>query len=273
MSTGVRAQVRTDDGWAVRHAVLTVTDSAGQQVAHVPADTDGMVVTQPLPAGSYIAILTAVGYVPAARTAVVTASGSAALGTVTLHRDGGVELPPPGMWTIDPAHSTIAVAAHHLGMSSVKGRFTDFSGRIQVREPVESSSVSAVIQAASIDTANKMRDDHLRSPDFLDCEVFPIITFISHEITPKGPDSWTVAGALSLHGVTRPVVLDLRYGGTGPDPWGGTRAAFHATTELHRSDFAIDYNAMVRVGIAAIGTTLKVELDIQAVQGSSLPEM
>lgn len=273
MSTGVHAQIRSGDGWSVRHGVLTVTDLDGQQVARVTANTDGVVVTEPLPAGCYTAILTAIGYAPAARTAVVTASGSAALGVVTLHRNSGIELPPPGPWTIDPAHSTIGVTAHHLGMSSVNGRFTDFSGRIEVREPVEDSSVVAVIQAASIDTANKMRDDHMRSPDFLDCDVFPTITFVSHETTPTGSDSWALAGSLTLHGITRPVMLELRYSGTGPDPWGGTRAAFHAVTELHRSDYAINYNAIVRAGLAAIGTTLKVELDIQAVQGTSLPEM
>jgi polyisoprenoid-binding protein YceI len=78
---------------------------------------------------------------------------------------------------------------------------------------------------------------------------------------------------LELHGQRRPVELDLTYGGSGPDPWGGVRAAFHAETHLHRNDFAIDYNAVVRAGVAAVGTTVKVELDIELVQGDSLPQM
>ena len=82
---------------------------------------------------------------------------------------------------------------------------------------------------------------------------------------------WTVHGELGLHGVVRPVDLDLAYLGTGADPWGGTRAAFRATTELRREDFAMNYNQVLQAGIAAIGTTLRVELDIQAVQGESLP--
>jgi polyisoprenoid-binding protein YceI len=271
VSTGVQAQVRSGDGWAVPHAVLTITDLGGQQVARVDADDAGLVATQPLPAGSYTAILTAAGYTPTARTAVVTSSGAAALGVVVLDRMGGVELPPPGIWTIDPAHSSVSVTAQHLGVSSVRGRFTEFGGMIEVAEPVERSTVHAVIQAGSIDTSNKMRDDHLRSPDFLDVDRYPTITFVTRGLTPRG-SKWVLTGDLELHGVSRTVDLDLEYRGTAPDPWGGTRAAFHATTTLRRGDFAIDYNAVVRAGIAAIGTTLQVEIDVQAVQGDSLPE-
>ena len=271
--TGLRARVRSGDGWALRHAVLTVTDPAGRQVARVAADEDGVVATDPLPAGAYTAILTAAGYTPVARTALVAGSGAAELGAVVLDRAGGVDLPPPGPWTIDPAHSTIGVTAQHLGLSSVSGRFTEFGGLIQVGEPAERSSVHAVIRAASIDTANKLRDDHLRSPDFLDVDRHPTITFTSTAVTPSGAGSWALRGDLELHGVTREVVLDLRYGGTGPDPWGGTRAAFHASTELRRADFAMNYNAIVRAGILAVGATLRVTLDVQAVQGEALPEM
>jgi polyisoprenoid-binding protein YceI len=81
-----------------------------------------------------------------------------------------------------------------------------------------------------------------------------------------------VHGALSLRGVVRDVDLDLTYLGTGPDPWGGVRAAFRATARLHREDFAMNYNQVVQAGISAIGTTLRVELDIQAVQGNALPQ-
>jgi polyisoprenoid-binding protein YceI len=131
--------------------------------------------------------------------------------------------------------------------------------------------VEAVIRAASIDTGNAMRDGHLKSADFLDVERFPEITYRSSGLTVAGSDRWTVHGELSLHGVVRPVDLDLAYLGTGADPWGGTRAAFRAGAQLRREDFAMNYNQVVQAGIAAIGTTLKVELDIQAVQGESLP--
>ncbi|MFK0290125.1 YceI family protein [Streptomyces sp. NPDC090442] len=271
-AAGVRAQVRTRDGWAVQHAVLTVTDMTGAQVLRAGADEDGAVRSaEPLPAGPYTVIVTAVGYAPVASSAIVTASGRMDVGTIVLARQGGVELPPPGPWTIDPMHSTVAAVAQHLGISSVHGRFTEFSGRIVIAEDVEQSRVEAVINAASIDTGNGMRDGHLRNDDFLDVEVYPQISYRSNGLTPAGPDRWTVHGELSLRGVVRPVDLDLSYLGTGPDPWGGVRAAFRATAELHREDFKMNYNQVVAAGIAAIGTTLKVELDIQAVQGENLP--
>ena len=168
----------------------------------------------------------------------------------------------------------MAAAAQHLGISSVHGRFTEFSGRIEVApDEVAKSRVEAVIQAA----VHRHRQRHARHPP----EVARTSWTSSGSrrsrtartgLTPAGSDRWTVHGELTLHGVARPVDLDLAYLGTGSDPWGGTRAAFRATTELHREDFAMNYNQVVQAGIAAIGTKLKVELDVQAVQGDSLPQ-
>jgi polyisoprenoid-binding protein YceI len=167
----------------------------------------------------------------------------------------------------------VAAVAQHLGISSVRGRFTDFTASVEIApDDVAESRVGAVIRAASIDTGNAMRDTHLRSPDFLDAARHPEITYRSTGLTQAGTDRWTVHGELTMRGVVRPVDLDLAYLGTGADPWGGTRAAFRATTELHREDFAMNYNQVVQAGIAAVGTTLRVELDVQAVQGEELPE-
>ncbi|MFE6282955.1 YceI family protein [Streptomyces sp. NPDC057877] len=267
---GLTASIRTRDGWAVSHAVVTVTDLRGAQVLRAEADAEGAVRdATPLAAGAYTVIVTAVGYAPRAVGALVTASGRAEVGAVTLARQGGgAELPPPGLWTVDPAHSSVAAVARHLGISSVHGRFTDFAATVEIApDDVTRSRVEAVIRAASIDTGNATRDTHLRSPDFLDVERHPEITYRSTGLTPVGPDRWTVHGELGLHGAVRPVDLGLTYLGTGADTWGGTRAAFRATTELHRADFALHYNQVVQAGIAAIGTTLKVDLDIQAVHG------
>ncbi|MGW0500205.1 YceI family protein [Streptomyces sp. NPDC003007] len=282
---GLTARIRTRDGWAVSHAVVTVADMTGAQVLRAEADAEGAVRdATPMEPGAYTVVVTAVGYAPAASSLIVTGGGTsrsggaeggggrAEVGTVTLARQGGTELPPPGPWTVDPVHSSVAAVAQHLGISSVHGRFTEFAGSIEIApDDVTESRVEAVIRAASVDTGNGMRDGHLRSPDFLDVERFPEITFRSTGLTATGSDRWTVHGELGMHGVVRPVDLDLAYLGTGPDPWGGTRAAFRATTELRREDFAMHYNQVLQAGIAAIGTTLKVELDIQAVQGASLP--
>ncbi|MFD7611256.1 YceI family protein [Streptomyces sp. NPDC059828] len=264
---GREARIRTRDGWALEHAVVTLTDATGEQVLRAGADRDGTVRTgEALAPGPYTAIVTAVGYGPQASTALVTASGRADVGTVVLDRTGGTELPPPGLWSLDPAHSSVRAVARHLGISSVHGRFTDFGGTIEIAEDVSRSRVHAVIDAASVDTGNGMRDKHLRSADFLDVELFPEIGYRSHGLTVAGQDRWTVHGLLTLHGVEREVDLSLAYLGTSPDPWGGLRAAFSASAELHREDFAMNYNQIVQSGIAAIGTTLKVELAIQAVR-------
>ncbi|CAL9492056.1 YceI family protein [Streptomyces sp. enrichment culture] len=270
---GLTAKVRTRDGWAVSHAVVTVTDMTGAQVLRAEADEEGAVRdATALAPGAYTVIVTAVGYTPAAVSALVTGSERAEVGVVTLARQGGAELPPPGPWTVDPAHSTVGVVARHLGISSVRGRFTDFAASIEIApDDVTGSRVEAVIRAASIDTGNGMRDTHLRSADFLDVDGHPEIRYRSTGLTAAGPDRWTVHGELSLHGVVRPVDLDLAYLGTGADPWGGTRAAFRATAELHRDDFALRYHQVAQAGVAAVGTTLKVELDIQAVRGATLP--
>ncbi|MEV7835514.1 YceI family protein [Streptomyces subrutilus] len=269
------ARIRTRDGWAVSHAVVTVTDMTGAQVVRAEADGDGAVRdATALEPGAYTVIVTALGYAPAASSAIVTASGRTEIGNVVLARQGGTELPPPGPWTIDPAHSSVGAVAQHLGISSVHGRFTEFAGRIWISpDEVSASRVEAVIRATSIDTGNALRDGHLKSPDFLDVEAYPELTYRSTGLTPAGSDRWTVHGELTMHGVVRPVDLDLAYLGTGADPWGGTRAAFRATAELHREDFAMHYNQVVQAGIAAIGTKLRVELDVQAVQGEALPAM
>ncbi|MCO5972566.1 YceI family protein [Actinoallomurus soli] len=268
---GLRARVRTTDGWAVPHAVVTVADMTGRQVCRAEADSEGVVRTEPLPAGRYTAIVTAIGYAPSASTARVGAAGAAELGTVLLDRQAGTDLPPPGPWSIDPAHSSILVSVRHLGLSSIHGRFGEFGGRIDLGVPVESSRVDAEIKAASIDTANSLRDEHLRGGDFLDVERFPVITYAGTRVVPAGGDRWTVHGELTLKGVRRPVELDLTYLGTGPDLWGGVRAAFRASTELRREDFAMTYNQVLAAGIGAIGTTLRVVLDVQAVRGTSPP--
>ena len=271
-SRGVSAQVQTSDEWPIPGAVLTVMDLSGNQVARTEANERGTADTMPLPPGAYTAIVTAPGYTPAARTAIVTASGSASLGTVVLPRVSGAGLPAAGPWTIDPMHSKILVTARHIGLASVRGWLRDLSGAIHVVDPIERSTLNVEIQAESVDTGIKMRDDHLRSADFLDVANYPVIRYRGIGVTPRGDDQWLVNGELTITSITRPVPLQVTYLGLGPDPWGGTRIGFRATAELYRDDFAMRYNELVRAGIAIVGTKLYVEMDIEAVQGDSLPE-
>lgn len=262
----VTAQVRTGDGWPVPGAALTLIDGAGAQAARVQTAEDGGAVAEGLAPGTYTAIVTNLGYEPLARTTLVRDGQEAALGVLELSRAGGNELPAPGTWVIDPAHSSIRVSARHLGITSIHGRFTEFSGEVRVGDPIESTGVAVRIVAASVDTANEQRDAHLRTADFLDVEQHPEITFTATGLRPAGGERWELAGELTLCGVTRPVVLDTHYAGVGPDPWGGSRASASATAELRREDFAITFNQALRTGIAAIGTTLRVDIDVQAVR-------
>jgi polyisoprenoid-binding protein YceI len=116
-----------------------------------------------------------------------------------------------------------------------------------------------------------MRDDHLRGADFLDVERYPLIAYAATRVSPAGGGRWFVHGTLTLKDVSRPVDLELSYLGTGPDPWGGTRAAFRASAALRRDDFAMVYDQRLPAGIGAIGATLRVELDVQAVRQSPPP--
>ncbi|WP_067900464.1 YceI family protein [Nocardia vaccinii] len=272
--SGLTARIHTAEGWPVPDAVLTVTDLSGRQLARATAGATGEVATEPLPAGVCTAIITAPGYQPVAQVARVGGDGSGRLGQIVLAPEAGTNpAPPAGPWTIDPVHSTVIATARHLGIASIKARFAEVSGRLDIAETLENSTGFAEIKTASIDTGIGMRDDHLRSSDFLDAEKYPVISFSGSGFRRVGGDKLVMPGELTLHGQVRPVELDITYGGYGPDPWGGVRAAFHAEMQLHRNDFAIDYNAMVRAGIAAVGTAVKIDLDIELVQGESLPQM
>ncbi len=256
------------DGEPLEAATVTLVDGTGRQLGRAAVDAAGRFAV-PVPApgtatATATVIVAAPGCVPVARTAATGPAGTD-LGLLVLSRPGDSATPRPGRWVIDPAHSTIEVTARHLALSTVHGRFRDFSGEIVVAEPLEGSRCEARIDAASIDTANDQRDAHLRSADFLDVGRFPEIRYTGTAFEPAGPGRWTVHGRLDLAGTARDVPLELRYGGTRPDPWGGVRAGFTATARLDREDFRMNWNQAVELGLSLVGTHLLVELEIQAV--------
>jgi polyisoprenoid-binding protein YceI len=171
-------------------------------------------------------------------------------------------------WEIDPAHTAVQFSVRHMMISNVRGEFTTFSGTVRADEKdLTRSVIEATIDAASIDTRQAKRDEHLRSPDFLDVARFPKITFRSKRIEPAGSGRWKVRGDLTLHGVTREVVLDVE--GPTPevrDPGGKTRAGAHATTTLKRSDFGISWNKTLDSGGVVVGDDVAVTIDVEGVK-------
>jgi polyisoprenoid-binding protein YceI len=187
------------------------------------------------------------------------------MNVATTRTVAGREVPPPGRWVIDPAHSHVDFVVRHMMISKVRGRFREFSGVISIDEIPEKSSVEVTIAAASIDTGDEERDRHLRSAEFLDVEHHPEITFRSATIRAADEDKWKLTGELTIRGVTRPVTLLVEYCGTAVDPWGNTRAAFLASGEINREDFAITWNQALEAGGFLVGKGVKVEVDVEAV--------
>lgn len=172
-----------------------------------------------------------------------------------------------GTWNIDPAHSEVGFVVRHVMVSKVKGVFSKFEGTVTIDDDPLKSRVEATIDASSIDTREPQRDAHLRSSDFFDVETHPQIRFTSSEVTPDGED-FKVVGDLTIHGTTRPVELALEFNGVGPDPWGGLRAGFSATTEISRADFGIEFNIPLDGGGVVVGDKIKISLEIEAVLAS-----
>jgi len=170
-----------------------------------------------------------------------------------------------GTWKIDPVHSDVSFSVRHMMVSKVRGRFGSFEGEIGTAPDPLDSAVSASIDLSSIDTNQPQRDAHIRSSDFFEVDAHPNMTFRSTGIRPDGDGNYVVDGELSLRGVTRPVALNLEFNGFGPDPFGGTRAGFSATTELNRRDFGIDISMPLDGGGVVIGDKVTVNLEIEAV--------
>jgi polyisoprenoid-binding protein YceI len=251
----------------VVHAEFAVNDAMGRTLVTGRTDPYGSFMTT-VPAGEYRLAVSAEGFTPYRATTMVGENSLASLGDVTLQVAPPPNLPAPGDWEIEPAHSSIAFTARHIGLARIHGRFNNFAGAIRVTDPVEQTAMHVVIDAASIDTNVQMRDDHLRSADFLDVERYPTLEFYSERCVHKGGSRWAVTGALSLHGVTRTVTLDTEYLGLGNGMEGETRAACRASTELHRDDFTVSWQTMLARGIAVVGPSIKIDLDVQLVPKS-----
>lgn len=175
----------------------------------------------------------------------------------------GRQLPAVGTWQFEAGNSSVGFSVKHMMISKVRGNFRAFAGMIEVAENVLDSTVRAQIEAASIDTGMAYRDKDLRSSDFLDVERHPHLSFVSTAIRADG-DAWVVSGDLSIAGRTQQVDLAMRFEGAAVDPWGNAKAVFNAHTEIVREDWGLTYNKAIEGGGVLIGSTIKIDIEIQA---------
>lgn len=177
----------------------------------------------------------------------------------------GREVPLAGRWVLDPVHSQIQFVARHMMVSKVRGFFRNFSGMIVIADIPEESSLDVTMDAGSLDTGDPSRDEHLRSPEFLDVERYPELHYRSKRIQPGLGDKWVVIGFLTIRNVTRQVELSVEFCGAHGDPWGMVRAGFLATGEVDREDFDITWNQTLESGGFLVGRGVKIEIDAEAV--------
>lgn len=180
-------------------------------------------------------------------------------------------------WTLEPGHTGVEFCVRHMMVTLVRGHFKDVHGKLEFdpENPLD-FSVEATMDAKNIWTGEPDRDDHLRSADFLDVEHFPVISFKGNQVEINSPHEYTFKGDLTLHGITRPAILEVRYLGQWETPWWEddedkgpiTRAGFIAKTKLSRHDFGISWNSDLEKGGIVVGNRVDIIIDAEAIKDS-----
>jgi polyisoprenoid-binding protein YceI len=176
-------------------------------------------------------------------------------------------------WVVDPAHTTVGFRARHMGLATVRGQFTTFSGTIE-GDPGDVTSAKArfEIDTASIDTGDERRDGHMRSPDFFDVENHPKMVFESKSITPSGGDRYTVVGDLTIKGVTRQLELEYEHAGEGIDPYGNRKIGGSLTGTIKRSDWGLSWNVPLEAGGWLVSDDIKIDIDFEVTESAEAAE-
>jgi len=173
-------------------------------------------------------------------------------------------------WNIDTSHSGAHFTVRHMVVSKVRGAFSRWQGTLQFDEQnPEASKVSVQIEAASIDTREEKRDAHLRSADFFDVAQYPTLSFESTKVEKVEGNTYRVTGDLTIHGITKQVVLDTDYLGAGKDPWGNDRVGFEASTSINRKDFGLTWNQALEAGGVLVGDKIEIALDVEALKAQA----
>lgn len=170
-------------------------------------------------------------------------------------------------WILDPTHSEVEFKVKHLVISTVTGNFRTFEGTVETEteEDFRNAKVDFSIDAASIDTNQAQRDEHLRSADFFDAENYPKITFVSTSLEKKG-DDFVLTGDLTIGEITKPVTFDVEFGGTATDPYGNFKAGFEVSGKISRKEFGLTWSAVTEAGAIVVGDDIKIHASVQFVK-------
>ena len=177
----------------------------------------------------------------------------------------GVSVPPAGKYELDPSHTEVGFVARHM-LTKVRGRFTDFSGTIEVGDTPETSSVEVEVKTGSVQTNFQQRDDHLRSADFFETEAHPVMTFRSTAIRHTDGSSFEIDGDLTIRDVTKPITLKGEFLGWGKDPYENTFFSAEAKTTVEREDWDLTWNMAVETGGFLVSKKVDLVIDLEAKQ-------
>ncbi len=164
-------------------------------------------------------------------------------------------------WNLDPTHSEITFKVRHMMISNVKGSFTDFTSELESEDDTfKNVTVKTIIKTDSVNTNNADRDNHLKSEEFFNVAAYPVITFESNSLNGE------ITGNLTINGITKPVTLDVEFGGINVDPWGNTKAGFSFEGKIKRSDFGLNWNAALEAGGVMVSDEVKIAGELQYVK-------
>ena len=174
-------------------------------------------------------------------------------------------------WSLDPTHSTLGFKVKHLMITNVSGSFKNFNAEVQTDgTDFSTATIQLKAEISSIDTHNEQRDGHLRSSDFFEADKFPEMTFESTKIEKLDDETYQVFGNLTMKGVTKPVKLNVEYSGVTKDPWGGERAGFTITGKINRTDWGINFNAVLETGNLMLSEEVKINSELELVKQANL---
>ena len=172
-----------------------------------------------------------------------------------------------GRYVIDQANTRIGFAARYAMVTTVRGGFTEFHGTAQLdADDPARSSILVIMNTASLDTGQNQRDDHLRSPDFLDVETYPEIVFQSTGVQPAADDHYLLTGDLTICGVTRPVSIEITFTGSSTDHLGHELAGFEGSTTISRANFGLTWNAILETGGVLVGDEIDLHFDVALIR-------